>query len=368
MQYEFARDVMVKLQLLLACTWTDVTIHSCCLQAYVHMSTKSSCKLQVRVWATRWWSYCPHAVAVDMRCRSDDGMAMYHRSLLSQTPLGGYNIRDLVRGAHRPKQRQQQQQQQQPQQQQMQHVRATAAQNKGRQQQHKHQGRGRAQLREDEEEEEEEDGVVWNRRKHRANNAGGGRRKVAVLSLSGEGTESESEGQGASRGGAVRCPTGNGEEEHGWEEEEEQELEPPGLTLRPTPESTGGISAGEEGPEDDDEFEEDLGAVRRRGRDRTERGGRKVGKAHAREQPEHQQQWQPAGREVVDLVSDNSEGGDNCGDAGSESGSDCHEDECAVCGQEGELLMCDSCPRVFHLECVGLQRIPNGDWFCDQCR
>jgi len=48
-------------------------------------------------------------------------------------------------------------------------------------------------------------------------------------------------------------------------------------------------------------------------------------------------------------------------------------DECFTCGQGGELLICDGgdhsegCRRGFHLVCVGLDAIPDGDWICSSC-
>ena len=44
------------------------------------------------------------------------------------------------------------------------------------------------------------------------------------------------------------------------------------------------------------------------------------------------------------------------------------EENCYVCGVGGELLCCDGCTKVFHLECVGLRRIPRGEIFCDGCK
>lgn len=52
---------------------------------------------------------------------------------------------------------------------------------------------------------------------------------------------------------------------------------------------------------------------------------------------------------------------------GSDDG-DSHEDACHACGEAGELLMCDGCPKAFHLECVGLAAVPAGDWYCRTCR
>ncbi|XP_065496270.1 autoimmune regulator [Caloenas nicobarica] len=46
-----------------------------------------------------------------------------------------------------------------------------------------------------------------------------------------------------------------------------------------------------------------------------------------------------------------------------------NEDECAVCGDGGELICCDGCPRAFHLACLvpPLPRVPSGTWRCSSC-
>ncbi|NXK91642.1 AIRE regulator, partial [Formicarius rufipectus] len=46
-----------------------------------------------------------------------------------------------------------------------------------------------------------------------------------------------------------------------------------------------------------------------------------------------------------------------------------NEDECAVCGDGGELICCDGCPRAFHLTCLvpPLPRVPSGTWQCGSC-
>ena len=49
------------------------------------------------------------------------------------------------------------------------------------------------------------------------------------------------------------------------------------------------------------------------------------------------------------------------------------QDECNLCGQGGELLICDGgdhsegCRRSFHTTCLGLSAIPDGDWICSSC-
>uniref|UniRef100_A0A8C4V9D6 Autoimmune regulator n=1 Tax=Falco tinnunculus TaxID=100819 RepID=A0A8C4V9D6_FALTI len=46
-----------------------------------------------------------------------------------------------------------------------------------------------------------------------------------------------------------------------------------------------------------------------------------------------------------------------------------NEDECAACGDGGELICCDGCPRAFHLTCLvpPLPRVPSGTWRCGFC-
>ncbi|KAJ8649388.1 hypothetical protein MRB53_002411 [Persea americana] len=41
---------------------------------------------------------------------------------------------------------------------------------------------------------------------------------------------------------------------------------------------------------------------------------------------------------------------------------------CCVCYDGGGLLLCASCPSVFHSSCVGLEDIPQGEWYCPSCR
>ena len=42
--------------------------------------------------------------------------------------------------------------------------------------------------------------------------------------------------------------------------------------------------------------------------------------------------------------------------------------ECTYCTEGGDLLCCDSCVRVFHLRCLRLVHVPNGRWECPLCR
>ncbi|KAK0604747.1 hypothetical protein LWI29_019050 [Acer saccharum] len=44
-----------------------------------------------------------------------------------------------------------------------------------------------------------------------------------------------------------------------------------------------------------------------------------------------------------------------------------NDDLCGLCMDGGNLLCCDTCPRAFHLDCLGLAKIPSGTWYCKYC-
>ena len=44
------------------------------------------------------------------------------------------------------------------------------------------------------------------------------------------------------------------------------------------------------------------------------------------------------------------------------------DDECEICGDGGDLLICDGCEKSYHPQCVDLKEIPEGDWFCPKCK
>ena len=48
-----------------------------------------------------------------------------------------------------------------------------------------------------------------------------------------------------------------------------------------------------------------------------------------------------------------------------------NEDECKICGVEGQLLCCDGCPGSFHRTCIGIAtnaKLPEGKWLCPECK
>ena len=40
---------------------------------------------------------------------------------------------------------------------------------------------------------------------------------------------------------------------------------------------------------------------------------------------------------------------------------------CWICHKEGDVLCCETCPRVFHLKCLQLETSPAEDWVCPEC-
>ena len=46
-----------------------------------------------------------------------------------------------------------------------------------------------------------------------------------------------------------------------------------------------------------------------------------------------------------------------------------HQDYCEVCQQGGEIILCDTCPRAYHLVCLEpeLEEAPEGKWSCPRC-
>ncbi|XP_078467699.1 chromodomain-helicase-DNA-binding protein 5-like isoform X2 [Lampetra fluviatilis] len=46
-----------------------------------------------------------------------------------------------------------------------------------------------------------------------------------------------------------------------------------------------------------------------------------------------------------------------------------HQDYCEVCQQGGEIILCDTCPRAYHLVCLDpeLEKAPEGTWSCPHC-
>lgn len=40
---------------------------------------------------------------------------------------------------------------------------------------------------------------------------------------------------------------------------------------------------------------------------------------------------------------------------------------CAICNDGGNLLLCDTCPKTYHKDCINLEEVPDGHWECPKC-
>lgn len=46
-----------------------------------------------------------------------------------------------------------------------------------------------------------------------------------------------------------------------------------------------------------------------------------------------------------------------------------NRDSCSICRNGGDLVLCDNCPKSFHLDCLKLKEsdLPDGSWYCTNC-
>ncbi|GLJ11266.1 hypothetical protein SUGI_0149860 [Cryptomeria japonica] len=44
------------------------------------------------------------------------------------------------------------------------------------------------------------------------------------------------------------------------------------------------------------------------------------------------------------------------------------DDICKICHFGGKLILCDHCPNSFHIECINMELVPKGKWYCPNCR
>jgi hypothetical protein len=61
--------------------------------------------------------------------------------------------------------------------------------------------------------------------------------------------------------------------------------------------------------------------------------------------------------------------GEGLPEKGDTSEEDDHESTCHVCSDGGDVVLCDSCPLVFHMKCLTppIKSLPDGDWKCPVC-
>ena len=43
-------------------------------------------------------------------------------------------------------------------------------------------------------------------------------------------------------------------------------------------------------------------------------------------------------------------------------------DYCEICDDGGDLLCCDGCSKAYHMDCIRLPELPEGDWYCPECQ
>ena len=76
-------------------------------------------------------------------------------------------------------------------------------------------------------------------------------------------------------------------------------------------------------------------------------------------------------KDIIDITGseDSHSDSNDMDDENSNQDDDSSEDYCHVCGFDGDLLCCDHCPLVFHIECLvpSLDCVPEGDWSCPYC-
>ncbi|CAD5210998.1 unnamed protein product [Bursaphelenchus okinawaensis] len=44
-----------------------------------------------------------------------------------------------------------------------------------------------------------------------------------------------------------------------------------------------------------------------------------------------------------------------------------YDDVCRNCGKAGTVILCDGCDACYHVECTGMEMIPDGSWICSVC-
>ncbi|CAI5465628.1 unnamed protein product [Closterium sp. Yama58-4] len=114
---------------------------------------------------------------------------------------------------------------------------------------------------------------------------------------------------------------------------------------------------------------EEAGGSGSAGKDggKTGRGGKEA--MEGVEVGEEQGGDEEAAKVAADVSVEEAEGDADVSGEEAEVAAEVDDDVCEVCGGDGELLMCDACPAVYHLHCLHppLSRVPEGAWFCPKC-
>jgi len=61
--------------------------------------------------------------------------------------------------------------------------------------------------------------------------------------------------------------------------------------------------------------------------------------------------------------------GEGLPEKGDSSEEDDHDTFCRVCKDGGDVILCDFCPLVYHMNCLHppMKNLPDGDWKCPVC-
>lgn len=61
--------------------------------------------------------------------------------------------------------------------------------------------------------------------------------------------------------------------------------------------------------------------------------------------------------------------GEGLPEKGDTSEEDDHDTFCRVCKDGGDVILCDFCPLVYHMNCLHppMKNLPHGDWKCPIC-
>jgi len=61
--------------------------------------------------------------------------------------------------------------------------------------------------------------------------------------------------------------------------------------------------------------------------------------------------------------------GEGLPEKGDTSEEDDHDTYCRVCKDGGDVILCDFCPLVYHMNCLHppMKNLPDGDWKCPIC-
>ncbi|XP_064415468.1 chromodomain-helicase-DNA-binding protein 4 isoform X2 [Latimeria chalumnae] len=99
---------------------------------------------------------------------------------------------------------------------------------------------------------------------------------------------------------------------------------------------------------------------------RSSRGRRKV---KTSKKKKGERRLAETGRSGERGLGDETAGGGGTGEEVADGYETDHQDYCEVCQQGGEIILCDTCPRAYHMVCLDpdMEKAPEGRWSCPHC-